>query len=44
MLENGLSVAGIAALALSYRRFRFSRVSYAMMLVFSPCTSADSTA
>ena len=34
MLENALSVAGVAALALSYRRFRFSRVSYAMMFVF----------
>jgi hypothetical protein len=27
MLENALSVAGVAVLALSYRRFRFSRVS-----------------
>jgi hypothetical protein len=42
-LENALSWwQGVAALALSYRRFRFSRVSYAMMFVFpSPCTSAD---
>jgi putative membrane protein len=34
LLENALSVAAIAALALTYRRFRFSRVSYAMMFVF----------
>jgi len=34
MLENALSVAAVAALALTYRRFRFSRVSYAMMFVF----------
>ena len=34
MLENALSVAALAALALTWRRFRFSRVSYAMMFVF----------
>ena len=34
LLENALSIAAVAALALTYRRFRFSRVSYAMMFVF----------
>ena len=34
LLENALSVAAVAGLALTYRRFRFSRVSYAMMFVF----------
>ena len=34
LLENALSVAAIAALALSYRRFVFSRISYTMIFVF----------
>jgi putative membrane protein len=34
LLENALSIAAVAALALTYRRFRFSRVSYVMMFVF----------
>jgi putative membrane protein len=34
MLENALSVAAVAVLALTYRRFRFSRVSYGMIFVF----------
>src|SRR5437879_2377776 len=34
LLENALSVAAVGALALSYRRFRFSRLSYALMFVF----------
>jgi putative membrane protein len=34
LLENALSVAAVAGLALSYRRFRFSRASYAMIFVF----------
>jgi putative membrane protein len=34
MLENALSVAAVTGLALTYRRFRFSRVSYVMMFVF----------
>ncbi|HKA14377.1 MAG TPA: DUF2238 domain-containing protein [Myxococcota bacterium] len=34
MLENALSIAAVAALALSFRRFVFSRISYAMIFVF----------
>jgi hypothetical protein len=34
LLENALSIAAVAALALTYRRFRFSRVSYTMIFVF----------
>ena len=34
LLENALTVAAVAGLALSYRRFRFSRVSYTMIFVF----------
>ncbi len=34
MLENALSVAAVAVLALTYRRFRFSRLSYTMMFLF----------
>jgi putative membrane protein len=34
LLENTLTVAAVAALAVSYRRFRFSRISYALMFVF----------
>jgi putative membrane protein len=34
MLENALSVAAVALLALTYRRFRFSRISYTMMFLF----------
>jgi putative membrane protein len=33
-LENALSVAAIGALAATYRRFRFSRISYALMFLF----------
>jgi putative membrane protein len=33
-LENALSVAAVGALAATYRRFRFSRISYALMFVF----------
>ena len=34
LLENTLTVAAVAALALTYRRFRFSRISYALIFVF----------
>jgi putative membrane protein len=34
LLENALSAAAVAALALTYRRFRFSRISYLLMFVF----------
>jgi putative membrane protein len=34
LLENTLTVGAVAALALTYRRFRFSRISYALMFVF----------
>ena len=34
LLENALSVAAVAALGLTFRRFRFSRVSYALIFVF----------
>ncbi len=34
LLENTLSVAAVVALALSFRRFRFSRVSYAVIFLF----------
>jgi len=34
LLENALSIAAVAALALTYRRFRFSRISYTMIFVF----------
>jgi putative membrane protein len=34
LLENTLTVAAIALLALTYRRFRFSRISYTMIFVF----------
>jgi putative membrane protein len=33
-LENALTLAAVVALALSYRRFRFSRVSYGLIFVF----------
>jgi putative membrane protein len=33
-LENALTVVGVAAIAVSYRRFRFSRISYTLMFVF----------
>jgi putative membrane protein len=34
LLENALSVAAVAALALTYRRFHFSRISYTLIFVF----------
>jgi putative membrane protein len=34
LLENALSVAAVAVLALTYRRFRFSRLSYVLMFTF----------
>src|SRR5262249_23672349 len=34
LLENALSGAAVGALAFSYRRFRFSRLSYALLFVF----------
>jgi putative membrane protein len=34
LLENALPVAAVGALALTYRRFRFSRLSYGMVFVF----------
>jgi putative membrane protein len=34
MLENALAVAGIGVLALTYRWFRFSRVSYTLIFLF----------
>jgi putative membrane protein len=34
LLENALSVAAVGAIALTYRRFRFSRISYTLMFVF----------
>jgi putative membrane protein len=34
LLENALSVAAVGALALTYRRFRFSRISYTLIFVF----------
>jgi putative membrane protein len=34
LLENALSIGAVTALALTYRRFRFSRVSYLMIFVF----------
>jgi len=34
LLENALSIAAVAALALTYRRFRFSRLSYTMIFIF----------
>jgi putative membrane protein len=34
LLENMLSVAAVAALALSFRRFKFSRVSYTLIFLF----------
>jgi putative membrane protein len=34
LLENALSVAGVLVLVLTYRRFRFSRISYTMIFLF----------
>jgi putative membrane protein len=34
LLENALSIAAVGALALTYRRFRFSRLSYLSMFLF----------
>jgi putative membrane protein len=34
LLENALAIAAVAALALTYRRFRFSRTSYTMIFLF----------
>jgi putative membrane protein len=34
LLENALSIAAVAVLALTYRRFRFSRISYTMIFLF----------
>jgi putative membrane protein len=34
LLENALTGVAVAAIAVSYRRFRFSRISYTLMFVF----------